>query len=66
MKEKIYFREQLSGMAVIADKVIKEENVEWIRMYLVMTKEERLFGDRKPCYKRNYEEGNKKSNRQNC
>lgn len=66
MKEKIYFREQLSGMAVIADKVIKEENVEWIRMYLVMTKEERLFEDRKPCYKRNYEEGNKKSNRQNC
>lgn len=66
MKEKIYFREQLSGRAVIADKVIKEENVERIRMYLVMAKVEHLFEDKKTCYKRNYEEGNKKSNRGNC
>lgn len=43
MKEKIYFREQLSGMAVNADKVIKEENVERIRMYLVITKVEQMF-----------------------
>ncbi len=34
-------------MAVIADKVIKEENVERIRMYLVMTKVEQMFGIKK-------------------
>ena len=33
----------MSGMAVIADKVIKEENVERIRMYLVITKIEQMF-----------------------
>ena len=37
----------LSGIAVFADKVIEEENMEMIRRYLVMTKVGQLFEDEK-------------------
>ena len=37
----------LSGIAVFADKVIEEENMDMIRRYLVMTKVGQLFEDEK-------------------